>query len=606
MSSERRLLPDQSGRRRWWVLVAVVVVAVLPFVFQDSYWRTNLIVCAINVMLAVGLDFILGYAGQLNLGHSAFYGIGAYASTLLIIKLGVPFWIAFAAGMVLSGIAGMALSLFAVRLRGHYLAIASLGFAVIVHQVLLNWISLTQGPLGIYAIKPPPDIALPGLPAISFSNLPNMFYLVAGFALFFYLLLDQLVRSPIGETLAAIREDEVSASSFGINCTAWKVFSFGIGSALAGAAGAFYASFVGTLVPDAFIITESFTILAMVIVGGMGTLIGPVWGAILLTVLPELLRGFGDLRLVVYGAALTLVVLFVPGGLVQAVRVARASRQPAERDRCRRAPMTPPSPSPAVEARGTRAAPLFCGEGLHKRFGGVQAVRDISLNVPHGSVFAIIGPNGAGKSTLLNLMSGLYQPDRGRMIFDGSQLVGLPAYKRARLGLARTFQKLRLFKQLSVVGNVIAASHIHHQIPAWQYVIHGVAFTRDHARCRAEADKLLRFVGLEARSSVLAASLAYGEQRMLELARALATSPRLLMLDEPAAGLNAAEVERLLERIRHLRQRGMTIVVVEHNMDLVMKIADRVLVMDYGEHLFEGAPAEVQANPTVIAAYLGA
>jgi ABC-type branched-subunit amino acid transport system ATPase component len=268
--------------------------------------------------------------------------------------------------------------------------------------------------------------------------------------------------------------------------------------------------------------------------------------------------------------------------------------------------MTPPSPSPAVETRGTRAAPLFCGEGLHKRFGGVQAVRDISLNVPHGSVFAIIGPNGAGKSTLLNLMSGLYQPDRGRMIFDGIQLVGLPAYKRARLGLARTFQKLRLFKQLSVVGNVLAASHIHHQIPAWQYVIHGVAFTRDHARCRAEADKLLRFVGLEARSSVLAASLAYGEQRMLELARALATSPRLLMLDEPAAGLNAAEVERLLERIRRLRQRGMTIVVVEHNMDLVMKIADRVLVMDYGEHLFEGTPAEVQANPTVIAAYLGA
>src|SRR5262245_37114743 len=276
MSSERRLLPDQSGNRRWWVLVAVVVVAVLPFVFQDSYWRTNLIVCGINVMLAIGLDFILGYAGQLNLGHSAFYGIGAYASTLLIIKLGVPFWIAFAIGMVLSGVAGMALSLFAVRLRGHYLAIASLGFAVIVHQVLLNWISLTQGPLGIYGIKPPPDIALPGLPAISFSNSANMFYLVAGFALLFYILLDRLVRSPIGETLTAIREDEVSAASLGINCTAWKVFAFGIGSAVAGAAGAFYASFVGTLVPDAFIITESFTILAMVIVGGMGTLIGPV------------------------------------------------------------------------------------------------------------------------------------------------------------------------------------------------------------------------------------------------------------------------------------------------------------------------------------------
>jgi branched-chain amino acid transport system ATP-binding protein len=259
----------------------------------------------------------------------------------------------------------------------------------------------------------------------------------------------------------------------------------------------------------------------------------------------------------------------------------------------------------AAQAPPPTAAAFFCSEGLHKRFGGVQAVRDISLNIPHGSVFAIIGPNGAGKSTLLNLMSGLYQPDAGRMVFDGVDLVGVPAHKRVRLGLARTFQKIRLFKQLSVLGNVIAAFHVHHDIPAWQYVVHGAAFARDHARCRAEAINLLRFVGLEARAPVLAASLAYGEQRMLELARALATSPRLLMLDEPAAGLNAAEVERLLDRIRLLRERGMTIIVVEHNMDLVMKVADRVLVMDYGQYLFEGSPAEAQANPAVIAAYLG-
>jgi ABC-type branched-subunit amino acid transport system ATPase component len=260
----------------------------------------------------------------------------------------------------------------------------------------------------------------------------------------------------------------------------------------------------------------------------------------------------------------------------------------------------------AAAAQARPAAAFFCSEGLHKRFGGVQAVRDISLNIPHGNVFAIIGPNGAGKSTLLNLMSGLYQPDAGRMVFDGVDLVGVPAHKRVRLGLARTFQKIRLFKQLSVLGNVIAAFHVHHDIPAWQYVVHGAAFARDHARCRAQAINLLRFVGLEARAPVLAASLAYGEQRMLELARALATSPRLLMLDEPAAGLNAAEVERLLERIRLLRERGMTIIVVEHNMDLVMKVADRVLVMDYGQYLFEGSPAEAQVNPAVIAAYLGA
>ncbi len=310
-------------RRRIWYLAAILTIAALPLIFQDSYWRAILVICAINVMLAIGLDFILGYAGQLNLGHSAFYGIGAYVSTLLIMNLAVPFWLAFGLGVAASGIAGIALAIFAVRLRGHYLAIASLGFAVIVHQVLLNWISLTQGPLGIYGIKPPPAVALSGYARISFGDTANLFYLIAGFALFSYLLLDQLVRSPVGDTLTAIREDEISAASFGIDCAAWKVFAFGLGSAVAGAAGAFYASFVGTLVPDAFIVTESFTILAMVIVGGMGTLIGPACGAVLLTMLPELLRGFGDLRLVLYGASLTLVVLFMPGGMVQAMGLLR-------------------------------------------------------------------------------------------------------------------------------------------------------------------------------------------------------------------------------------------------------------------------------------------
>src|ERR1700674_1676518 len=279
--------------RRFWFVMAAIVIGLLPLVFSDSYWRTNLIVCAINVLLAVGLDFVLGYAGQLNLGQSGFYGIGAYPAALLILKLGMPFWLAFVCGVLLAGFAGMLLSIFAVRLRGHYLAIASLGFAVITYQILLNWISLTQGPLGIYAIPPPPPLVLPGLPSIDFGNLANLFYLVAGFALLCYIVLDRLVRSPIGATLAAIREDELSAASPGVNTQVWKVFAFGVGSAVAGAAGGFYASFVGTLVPDAFFITESFTILAMVIVGGMGPLIGPVFGAILLTVLPELLRGIG-------------------------------------------------------------------------------------------------------------------------------------------------------------------------------------------------------------------------------------------------------------------------------------------------------------------------
>jgi branched-chain amino acid transport system ATP-binding protein len=249
---------------------------------------------------------------------------------------------------------------------------------------------------------------------------------------------------------------------------------------------------------------------------------------------------------------------------------------------------------------------LFRAEALQKRFGGVQALRDISLGIPAGVVFAIIGPNGAGKSTLLNLMSGLYQPDAGTMAFAGVDLVGMPAHERVRHGLVRTFQKIRLFKQLSALDNVVAGFHTRHDVPRWQYVWHGAAFRRDHLRCRNEAANLLAFVGLKGRAQVAAGALSYGEQRMLEIARALATAPRLLMIDEPAAGLNAAEVEALLARIVELRARGITVVMVEHNMDLVMQIADRILVMDYGRHLFEGAPAEVQAHAGVIDAYLGA
>ena len=242
---------------------------------------------------------------------------------------------------------------------------------------------------------------------------------------------------------------------------------------------------------------------------------------------------------------------------------------------------------------------------LSKSFGGVRAVQDISIAVPEKSIFGLIGPNGAGKSTLLNLLSGIYQPDAGSLEFAGHDFIGVPAHRRVRLGIARTFQKIRLFKQLTVLENVLAGFHIRHDIPAWQYVVPGAAFRADLKRCGDEAQALLAFVGLAAHAGERAGALPYGQQRMLEIARALATRPRLFMLDEPAAGLNAAEVEFLLKRLEEIAKRDITLVVVEHNMDLVMNVAQRVFVMDYGQHLFEGTPREVQANPRVIEAYLG-
>jgi len=298
--------------RRAWLGVAVVIVAALPWLLDTSYWRGILVLCAMNVLLALSLNLVIGYTGQLNLGQSAFFGIGAYVSTILIKSYGWNFWLAAVAAVGAAGLLGLALAAFAVRLRGHYLAIASLGFAVITYQVLVNWENVTQGVRGIYGIMPP------------FSHPAALFYLVAGIAVLVYVLIDNLVRSPVGDSLRAIREDEVSAASLGINRALWKAFAFGVGAAIAGLAGCFYPGFVGTLVPDAFNIVESFTMMAMVIVGGMGTMVGPVLGAIVLTFLPELLRGFGELRLMIYGIALTLVVLFMPGGMVQAWMALRA------------------------------------------------------------------------------------------------------------------------------------------------------------------------------------------------------------------------------------------------------------------------------------------
>jgi branched-chain amino acid transport system permease protein len=293
-------------QKRIALVVSLILVAAAPWLLTTGYWRGILVLCAMNVLLALSLNLVMGYTGQLNLGQSAFFGIGAYVSTILIKSYGWNFWLAALAAVGAAGLLGLALAAFAVRLRGHYLAIASLGFAVITYQVLLNWESVTQGVRGIYGILPPVPSTL------------ALFYLVAGIAAGVYLLLDNLVRSPVGDTLRAIREDEISAASLGVNAAVWKAFAFGVGAAIAGLAGVFYPGFVGTLVPDAFGIIESFTMMAMVIVGGMGTMVGPVIGAIVLTFLPELLRGFGELRLMIYGLALTLVVLFMPGGMVQA------------------------------------------------------------------------------------------------------------------------------------------------------------------------------------------------------------------------------------------------------------------------------------------------
>ena len=306
--------------RSFGLLVTLLIVLALPRLITEPYGRGILIVCTLNIMLALSLNLVLGVAGQLHLGQSGFYAVGAYVSTILVKTYAVNFWTAGLVATIVAAILGFLLSLFSMRLRGHYLGIASLGFAVVAYQVAVNWESVTEGVRGIYAIMPPPPISFFGLGEYSFNQQINLFYFTSILAIFVYFLIDAIVRSPIGQSLLAIREDEISAASLGIDSRVWKVFAFSTSSAIAGLAGCFYPVFVGTLVPDAFNIVESISMMAMVIVGGLGTMLGPVIGAIVLTILPEFLREFGELRLMVYGISLTVVVLFMPGGIIQALK----------------------------------------------------------------------------------------------------------------------------------------------------------------------------------------------------------------------------------------------------------------------------------------------
>lgn len=298
------------------ILAATLILLGLPSIVTGSFWQRVVVIALINVALAMSLNLVVGYTGLLALGHGAFFGIGAYTSAILTTTHGWGFWSAFAVAGLAAGLCGAALAAITLRLRGHYLAIATLGFAVILYQVLMNWISVTRGPLGLPGILPPPDIPLGGA-AIDFSLTAAYIYLAGFFALLSYVVLRRIIRSPMGEALTAIREDEVSALSLGIRTVAWKSFAFTVAATIAGFTGALYAGYIGILEPSSFILTVSFTILAMVIVGGAGTLLGPVVGALVLTIAPEALREVGpEYRLILYGFALTLTVLFFPQGLV--------------------------------------------------------------------------------------------------------------------------------------------------------------------------------------------------------------------------------------------------------------------------------------------------
>ena len=559
-------------------LGAAALVGAVPI----SGYLLNILMQAVTYAVAVtGLTVVLGLCGQINLAQAAFFGIGAYAVGLGTTGLGLDFWLCLGGGLAATLVLGGILGASTLRLGGHYLAMVTISFQQIVTLVLVNWIPVTRGPDGI------PNIGRPAGFTDGQRYLALCVVILAGVAYLVWRLPD----TRLGRAMRAVRDNELAAGVVGIDVYRTKVLAFAIGALLAGLGGGLFAGGFAYVSPDQFTFAESIVFLTMALLGGVGSPIGAVIGTALLILLPEWLRFLKEvpgLYLALYGFAVILIVVFMPVGIWGFVggRMARLRR--ARGDAGRTADLV-------LAQASAGSGPALEIDGLAKHFGGLKAVDGVGFMVRRGSVHALIGPNGSGKTTTLNVLSGLYRPTAGRIRIDGRDVTRLPPHARAAAGLGRTFQNIRLFRSMSALDNVVVGA----ERPGNDTV------RRDRAALEARARAALAFVGLEGRAGEPVSGFSYGHQRLIEIARALAGNPTLLLLDEPAAGLNGTEKLALTALLRQMIDRGLTIVIIDHDMTLVRDVADHITVLNFGRRIADGHAAGVLIQPAVIAAYLG-
>jgi branched-chain amino acid transport system permease protein len=599
-------------KREWWHVAAWVSMAFLiPLILPSDYQRGLLALAAIYALLGVSINLTFGYLGYVSFGHAAFFGLGAYVAALLSLKIGVNYWLAAGLAMLPAAGLGALIGFASIRIGGVYFAITTLTVAEIFRLLAANWMDLTRGPLGM--VVPRPTIGTLDAAGYPFGlYFPTLALLMLGAVLW---MVARILRGAYGRAWLAIRESNNLAEAVGISTLRARVENIALSGALAGFAGALLVPHIAIVSPELFSPSYSAMALLIVVLGGIGTLAGPIVGGVLFAWLPELFRDIGDLRFVAFALLLLIMIRIKPEGVIALVpplerrmwkalgREHTLGKVSAESNKTAN---TASNALPDHAERPPKGALLLQIDMLSKRFRGVEALTRVSFSAYGGEILGLIGPNGAGKTTCMNVVSGFLPATGGTVRFLNQETAGRAPHHLARRGLVRTFQQTTLYGRLSALDNVLSGTHRLWPASALGAVFRTAGFVKAEARRRVAAEAALEAVGLQHRARVAAEELPYGEQRLLAVALALAVDPVLLLLDEPAAGLNQSEAMHLGGVLAGLRDRGISIILIEHNLRLVMNFCDRIVVLHHGEKIAEGTAADIQRNPAVVAAYLGA